>query len=1037
MSTDHEQAIAALEKAIADVRAGDTEAFDTLADTLDALGIDIDDADEILGDKVLGDSIDIGAISNARGIAIGRNIQMVVNESALPGELETRLNKLFDMLTHQPARWSNSRHIRVFISSPSDLAEERALAMEVIEDLPYDPLLRDRVTMEAVAWDKPDASTPLLATMTPQEAINQGLARPSDVDIVIVLFWSRMGTPLPRGYEKPPGYQFDPPNGMEPTRYFSGTEWEYIDAMESSSVDGLPMVVVYRRTEPISLTIDDPDFDSKRMQWQMVDAFFKSFINEDGSAQQGFNPYQSPAEFRKLFEVHLRDLVARLLVRMEEEQIEGEEARTEAVELWQGSPFPGLRSFTPADAPIFFGRGVETGEVLGRIRNNPFTAVIGASGSGKSSLVWSGVFPRLAEGAIDGSRDWLLLRMTPDEVGAGDPFASTAAMLIDDPIHAQSTRLSDRLREEPDLLARTLEEALPHSKDWAEGLLFIDQFEELFTRIDQADREPYVEMLAVAAAHPRIRIIVTLRADFYTRCVEIPQLSELIKSSTYPLAAPRRDALREMIERPAERAGLTFEPGLVTRILDDTGDNPGSLALLAFALQQLYEARDDNNRLTWESYNSFGGVKGAIGQQAQQAFDSLSGDAQIALPIVFRELVAVDERGTPTRRRAPLSLVTTDSNAAALVNELSDRRLLVRSRDEQNRPIVEVAHEALFTSWPRLAEWIETTGDDLSYGAQISRDALAWHEADLDASYLLRGTALEIALDWWERAEQLDIVNELQRDYIRESRAAQQRRAEAEEKRRQQEIVRLRAYIVILVVLTGIAIFLGFESQRNLRRAEEFLAEASARQTEVAQLIQLAAAREQDSAGLATRVAQLQPTQTFTPQAVVQITETVPAAAEVTATAGDADPGDVTAVPTDTPAPTATEDPIRAIRQAIVDFEEENMYMLSTGDTSRIDTVAINPELTDRLESAEVLRNAGYCVWSFEYRGLDLLEVVVIDDSTVDAQVRVDRDGDVLCDDVIQPQYSFTGVAFYTYTVQLVDGRWIVSDRRSLEETAS
>ena len=151
------------------------------------------------------------------------------------------------------------QHLRVFLASPGDVADERALALRVLEDLQYDPLLRGRITLETVAWDKPGAGTPMLATLTPQEAIKKGLPTPAKCDIVIVIFWSRMGTPLPVDWKK-----------LDGSGYLSGTEWEYLNALESAESQGKPEVLVYRRTEKIVLDPDDPAFDEKSRQWKLV-----------------------------------------------------------------------------------------------------------------------------------------------------------------------------------------------------------------------------------------------------------------------------------------------------------------------------------------------------------------------------------------------------------------------------------------------------------------------------------------------------------------------------------------------------------------------------------------------------------------------------------------------------------------------------------------------------------------------------------------------------------------------------------------------
>lgn len=319
-------------------------------------------------------------------------------------------------------------HLRIFLASPGDVTQERGLALGVLEQIPYDPLLRGRVTIEAVAWDKPGAGTPMLATMTPQAAIAAGLPKPSDCDIVVVILWSRMGTPLPSEYHKPDG-----------GAYFSGTEWEYLDALDAAKRYGRPEILVYRRSEKCLLDPDDAQFDEKLRQRRQVEAFFAAFRNPDGSIRSGYNEYPAPEAFGRQLDLHLRSVISRLL--------QSRPAPAAAVPvpvqptkapLWQGSPFPGLRAFTPDDAPIFFGRGRETDELVRRLADGcRFLAVVGASGSGKSSLVAAGLIPRLKANAIEGAKDWLLpsvvpaaasgrkqwvgLRFTPGELG-DDPF---------------------------------------------------------------------------------------------------------------------------------------------------------------------------------------------------------------------------------------------------------------------------------------------------------------------------------------------------------------------------------------------------------------------------------------------------------------------------------------------------------------------------------------------------------------------------------------------------------------------------------------
>ena len=191
---------------------------------------------------------------------------------------------------------------RIFLASPGDVQDERSLARAVIEQVRSERAFRGRIQLECIAWDQPGVEVAMEAAFTPQEAIARGLPKPSQCDLVAVIFWSRMGTPLPADYAKPDG-----------TPYLSGTEWEYQDAVTEAKRSGRPAVWLYRRTQTPALSLDDVHFDEKRRQWEMVRSFFGGLVGEDGSLSGGVNHYQTPDEFRRKFEQHLRDRLTKVL----------------------------------------------------------------------------------------------------------------------------------------------------------------------------------------------------------------------------------------------------------------------------------------------------------------------------------------------------------------------------------------------------------------------------------------------------------------------------------------------------------------------------------------------------------------------------------------------------------------------------------------------------------------------------------------------------------------------------------------------------
>lgn len=418
---------------------------------------------------------------------------------------------------------------------------------------------------------------------------------------------------------------------------------------------------------------------------------------------------------------------------------------------WTGSPFPGLRTFTPLDAPIFFGRDRETRFLIAKLceTNCRFLLVVGASGSGKSSLVAAGLIPRLAEGAIPGSENWLLpavqrvgrghvwlgLRMTPG-ARRGDPFEALAESLA--PMvgsEMSSDEVAQLLHAQPERASTLLEQALSGSPPSAEALIFVDQFEELITLVVDEDRRArFVDLLSRLARWPRSRIVGTVRADFYHRCIEAqPALAELLRDcgATVPLAVPGASALRAMIEGPAARARLRFDDGLIDDLVDQTVKRPGGLALLAFALEELYKAPGEGH-LSRAAFQSFGGLAGVIKTRAETTFAGLDQAVQKSLGAVFSRLVAVDEHDVATRQReSRKDIVGASPEAATLVDRFVDGRLLV----SDDGGVVEVAHEVLLREWPLLAEWIRERADDIRLMRQVEAAAREWDRQGRQDAY--------------------------------------------------------------------------------------------------------------------------------------------------------------------------------------------------------------------------------------------------------------------------------------------------------------
>jgi formylglycine-generating enzyme required for sulfatase activity len=442
---------------------------------------------------------------------------------------------------------------------------------------------------------------------------------------------------------------------------------------------------------------------------------------------------------------------------------------------WKGSPYPGLCHFTERDAPIFFGRERETETLLQKLSGHPFLAVVGASGSGKPSLVAAGVLPRL--GDIPPRTAWDSLRCTPAGI-FDDPFLALAARLefkLEQHGERDST-IADTLRRRGDLSPYM--NRLRGGDSSRPFLLFIDQFEELFTRTKPEHHHPFLSMLARATKISNLHIIITLRADFYPACLKHQTLETLLNAGMVSLAAPNKRAMYDMIIGPAALADLTFDDGLPWRILEETGDDPGSLALMAFALAELYRTSQPGTQLRETAYDSFGGVPGAIAKRAESTYQKFRNipdeDKEKVHEMitcqtfsrVFKELVEVDpDRGVATRKRAPGPRFAGVPEAESLIKAFTEARLLVRNSDPGQQDIVEVAHEALLTNWPRLHNWIEARFDEFRLLRQVKLDAAEWERQGRPESHLWRHERLEPV---YRMVEQLEPdLSPIQQAFIR------------------------------------------------------------------------------------------------------------------------------------------------------------------------------------------------------------------------------------------------------------------------------
>ncbi len=670
--------------------------------------------------------------------------------------------------------------------------------------------------LEAVLWER----EPLVATHHFQDIAN--IPAPRSCDIVLVILWSRLGVPLP----------VDRFRGALSRAPVTGTEWEFEDALAGYREKGMPDLLLYRKRASVTVSLDDDAaLDEQRRQKRQVEAFLKRWFFDDAarSFTAAFHEFADAGSFEELVETHLRGLVRR---RLEAAAPGGEDAAPPRIR-YAGAPFRGLLSFEPEHAAVFFGRARarhELRELVARqaARGTAFVLVLGASGSGKSSLVKAGLLPDLALPGMVGRVALCRHAIVRPSDAGGDPIGALADSLLRPTALPELASLSwtaaalkDLLTASPGQIATALRQGLGAAARGA-GLtehaearlaLIVDQLEELFTQehLGDADRRACVLALAALARSGLAWVIATMRGDFFDRLGSIAELAELSQGEArYLLAPPTAAEIAQVIAGPAREAGCRYEIGPDGIGLDETirqaaGKDPGALPLLSFLLDQLWRGRAADGTLTYRSYAALGGLEGALGRRAEEVFRALPAEVQAELPSVLRALVTVGhgEQAVPTARTVRLSQFVPGSPARRLVDAMlgAEARLLVADGDSDGAR-VRVAHEALLANWDTARRQIDQDRVDLQARARLEQAAARWLAEDRHPDLLLPpGLLLTEAQDLMARRRaELDEpvvafidASEAAASRLRSEReAAQQSMRDEQRKRREAEIRVLR-----------------------------------------------------------------------------------------------------------------------------------------------------------------------------------------------------------------------------------------------------
>lgn len=591
----------------------------------------------------------------------------------------------------------------------------------------------------------------------------------------------------------------------------------------------------------------------------------------------------------------------------------------EQVRFGAACPYKGLEAFREADAENFFGRQKVTKRLQEAVQARKLVAVVGPSGSGKSSVVFAGLKPKLtAEG------NWIIIDFRPSD----NPFLELARKLVpvlspnlaNDQLPSRFRELSLNLQHGNTFLADYFQ-VIYEENPAAKILLVCDQFEELYTHIkdeDEALRRNFLDMLlkGVEAKKPEFdaTLLLTLRADFMGQVLSYPPMVDALQGNDEKIGLMSPDELRMVIVQPATLSGVSFQDGLVNRILADVGDDDaGKLPLLEFALTELWE-KQDAGHMTHEAYDDIGGVLGALTRYAEKAFAKLTeGDKkkERAIQKVMVQLVhpgAWADDARRTARRFDLG-----KEEWAFVPELAKERLLVTNRteligdadqDENNLvETVEIIHEALIQHWERLQRWMERDREFRIWQERLRSDKEFWQKNHEVKTYLLQGAPLTIAETWFK--DRLDDLSESEIQFIDTSLQYRDAQEAAKTFRRRSTIGGLLIGFTILGILSIMLFFSNQESNENesfaqTRAVEADYLRATAVEAEISQNFAELNAEEQ-----ATIASQLVATVT---EAAAKATETQMVANSFTPTPSSTATATQTPTPTNTPThtPTAT-----------------------------------------------------------------------------------------------------------------------------------
>ena len=551
------------------------------------------------------------------------------------------------------------------------------------------------------------------------------------------------------------------------------------------------------------------------------------------------------------------------------------------------NPFPGLRPFLPEESDIFFGRKNESEEVLNKLLTNRFVTVTGGSGSGKSSLVYSGVIPRLVKQSEKENAHWKIISFRPGK----DPLDSLAKAFTRSVLNDKNAGITDslaisRMKDDPDWIINTVKNLA--LKTGENILVVVDQFEELFTYnpaeagIATGKNIPeFVTLLenSVKQTTVDIYVIITMRSDFIGNCASYQGFTRLMNSSNFLVPRMTWENYKSVIENPVKYTGAQIDPKLVITILNDLGDRPDQLPVLQHTLMRTYsfwlEHGENGRPVELSDYYAIGTISGAMSRHANEAYDELSLEGREICKRMFKTITGKGSDNKGLRHPSDIGTIRSviQCSDKDLMDVIEKFRAPSRSFITPAYPVplnddsvIDLTHESLMRLWGRLKEWVDDEASSVRMYKRLSEASAMYQQGKAG---LLKNPDLQLAVDWRETqkpnpkwAGRYDPAFERAMVYLRTSEKASR---EEEENKVNQQKRKLRNNRLLAIILGGVAVVaIGFmlaafiqkissEKQKTeaLRQKEEADAQAyAARQNSRLISLKLASADSAASAAL-------------------------------------------------------------------------------------------------------------------------------------------------------------------------------------------